>query len=39
METYPALLVLLIAVIAPLLAEIPIGIRLPALVLEIGRTL
>ncbi|MGO9829608.1 MAG: cation:proton antiporter [Myxococcaceae bacterium] len=35
METYPALLVLLIAVIAPLLAEIPIGIRLPALVLEI----
>ncbi len=35
MESYPALLVLLIAVIAPLLAEIPIGIRLPALVLEI----
>ncbi|MGO9063384.1 MAG: cation:proton antiporter [Myxococcaceae bacterium] len=35
MESYPALLVLTISVIAPLLAEIPIGIRLPALVLEI----
>ncbi len=35
METYPALLVLTIGVIAPLLAEIPIGIRIPALVLEI----
>jgi Kef-type K+ transport system membrane component KefB len=35
LESYPALLVLAVAVIAPLLAEIPIGIRLPALVLEI----
>src|SRR5208282_1312847 len=35
LESYPALLVLAVAVAAPLLAEIPIGIRLPALVLEI----
>jgi Kef-type K+ transport system membrane component KefB len=35
LETYPALLVLGIAVLAPLLAEIPIGVRVPALVLEI----
>jgi len=35
MGSYPVLLVLTIAIVAPLLAEIPIGIRVPALVLEI----
>lgn len=34
MNSHPVLLVLAIAVIAPLLAEIPIGVRVPALVLE-----
>src|SRR6266545_3173850 len=34
MSSYPVLLVLAIAVAAPLLAEIPISVRLPALVLE-----
>jgi len=34
MEAHPVLLVLTIAVIAPLLAELPVGIRMPALVLE-----
>src|SRR5208283_2780753 len=34
MDNHPVLLGLAIAVIAPLLAEIPIGFRLPAVVLE-----
>ncbi len=34
MNSHPVLLVLAIAVLAPLLAEIPVGFRLPALVLE-----
>ena len=34
MSSHPVLLVLAIAVSAPLLAEIPIGLRLPAVVLE-----
>src|SRR5271165_3202485 len=34
MNSHPVLIVLAIAVAAPLLAEIPIGVRLPVVVLE-----
>jgi Kef-type K+ transport system membrane component KefB len=34
MDSHPVLIVLLVAVVAPLLAEIPIGVRVPAVVLE-----
>jgi len=34
MNSHPVLIVLLVAVVAPLLAEIPIGVRVPAVVLE-----
>jgi Kef-type K+ transport system membrane component KefB len=34
MNNHPVLIVLLVAVVAPLLAEIPIGVRVPAVVLE-----
>ena len=36
MSSHPALLVLAIAVAAPLLAEIPVGVRLPAALVEAG---
>ena len=35
MTNHPVLIVLLVAVAAPLLAEIPIGVRLPVVVLEV----
>jgi Kef-type K+ transport system membrane component KefB len=35
MNNHPVLIVLLVAVVAPLLAEIPIGVRVPAVVLEV----
>ena len=35
MNSHPVLIVLLVAVAAPLLAEIPIGVRLPVVVLEV----
>ena len=37
MDSYPVLIVLAIAVAAPLLAEIPVGVRLPVVVLEMVR--
>ena len=36
LTTHPALLVLFIAVVATLLAEVPIGIRVPAGVLQVA---
>src|SRR6476659_8101602 len=34
-ETFPVLLVLMVAVAGPLLAELPVGFRIPAVVLEV----